>query len=73
MGDSNLELLNKNNAFFRDILFKTLNYEFEKTSGDKEVKLEREKLEKSLRGVLANYFKEEDAVKGVVFTKFDPV
>ncbi|MGE4518646.1 MAG: hypothetical protein AB7E04_03975, partial [Desulfobacteraceae bacterium] len=70
--DKNLELLNKNNAFFRDIMFRALDEEFEKTSATEDEKLSRDELEKRLRTILANYF-EEDAVKGLVFTKFDPV
>ncbi|MCB9481297.1 MAG: hypothetical protein H6680_05695 [Desulfobacteraceae bacterium] len=72
-GENNLVVFNKNNVFFRDVLFKTLDEEFKKISGKDDEKLERDQLESLLLKTLSNYFQENDVVKGLVFTRFEPV
>ena len=72
-GENNLEVLNKNNVFFRDVMFKAIDEEFKRVSAKEGNDFERSELEAILFKTLSSYFKENDAVKGLVFTRFEPV
>ncbi len=72
-GEDLYTIFNKNDSFFRDIIFKIISSEFTKITGGKEGDLVREDIEKIILKEIGAILKTKGAVSHVVFTKFEPV